>query len=52
MVHCEVVELTARPAAAVTAEVPLEQLTGFFADAFTAVMTAVAARSCATTTLA
>lgn len=42
MVHCEIEELPPRTAAVVTAEVPLDGLTDFFAGAFSAVMAAVA----------
>jgi effector-binding domain-containing protein len=42
MVQCELVELPPRSAAVVTAEVPLDGLTDFFAGAFSAVMAAVA----------
>ncbi len=42
MARFEIVELDPNPAAVVTDEVPLAELTGFFAGAFSAVMAAVA----------
>jgi effector-binding domain-containing protein len=47
MVHCEIVELPPRPAAVVTAEVPLDGLTDFFGGAFSTVMAAVAEQALA-----